>query len=124
MAKHMKMTKKAFEAMLVDKYGHENLIGSPYDENQYDVPMDDGVKPTYIRFWLYYLKGKGEEYEEMDGPDPVTKRDDAHIATWSKGEGWFVGTTCGYCEGTGTAPAEDEEDVIECPDCHGATVVD
>ena len=62
-----KITKKAFETKLIEDFGYDNLIASPYNERGYDNEHDC---ETVTKLTLYYIK-------------------DVHIATWCKGEGWI-----------------------------------
>ena len=62
-----KITKKAFETKLIEDFGYDNLIGSPYSENGWD---EDNDCPKITKLTLYYVK-------------------EVHIATWCKGEGWI-----------------------------------
>ena len=62
-----KITKKAFETKLIEDFGHDNLIASPYNENHMDEDGNLNVK----RMTLYYIN----EHQ--------------HVGTWMYGEGWI-----------------------------------
>ena len=61
-----KITKKAFETKLIEDFGYDNLVASPYNENGWD---DENECPKITKLTLYYVN-------------------EAHAATWCKGEGW------------------------------------
>jgi len=62
-----RMTKKAFEKKLIEDFGHDNLVASPYNEMGYD---NENYCPTVTKLTLYYVN-------------------EVHSATWCKGEGWI-----------------------------------
>ena len=61
-----KITKKAFEADLIQRHGFDDLTVSPYQE---EIDRDDWGKPIFTKLSLYYVN-------------------DVHVGTWQKGEGW------------------------------------
>ena len=63
--KGRRITKRAFEAMLIGKYGFDNIVSSPYHEDNYD-----GSKPKKLTLYYHHIHG--------------------HCATWMSGEGWEV----------------------------------
>jgi hypothetical protein len=111
MLKSKRIKRSDFEGELIEKYGHKNLVASGYD----DLVRTRSGGTKIQRLTLYYLRGKGKI---LGG-----ERTDVHVATWGGGEGWYVGTPCDSCEGLGVVPSENGKSTVECPKCHGATVV-
>ncbi len=62
-----KITKRKFDAKLVDDFGHGNIYSTPYSENN----MDGDGNPIVKRMTLYYTN------------------EHVHLGTWMKGEGWI-----------------------------------
>ena len=63
-----KITRKQFEAKVIEMFGLKNIHKSPFSENK--IVNGNELKP--IPMTLYYLtKGK------------------IHIGTWCQGEGWI-----------------------------------
>jgi len=62
-----KITKRKFDAKMVEDFGYDNIYSSPYSENGADGDGYHIVK----KMTLYYTN------------------EHTHIGTWMKGEGWI-----------------------------------
>ena len=62
-----KITKRKFDAKMVEDFGYDNIYSSPYSENN----MDDDGNPVVNKMTLYYTN------------------EHKHLGTWMKGSGWI-----------------------------------
>lgn len=68
-----KITKKKFETKLIEDFGRDNLIASPYNE----MHMDENDEPYHKCMTLYYIETDNDTLS------------DQHVGTWMYGEGWI-----------------------------------
>jgi len=62
-----KITKRKFDAKMIEDFGYDNIYSSPYSETNTDEVGNSVVK----KMTLYY------------------NNDDRHLGTWINGKGWI-----------------------------------